>query len=423
MGGSHYPIPCSIISTRKDCKTPQQYHDVPTTSWRISIQSMDSFQGLTPKSPSSWHRPLASKDLALYDNESWNDPRDFVKPVKAIALPQDVPSTSDSRLIKLENKVQRLMEVYLAPTQTIQVNKVSSSCKICSGPHDTQYCMKNPEQTFVDYASSRTNEVGGKRFTLNHGPRNFNDATNTWKEKPNFNWAHTQTFTNPQGGSVSIYSSSYQIRLEKALLDFDSHQEKRLSHLKTQLRQQQDQMIRKINLLWKTISKNLNNAYPPENAGNSMAPKSIAAISHDEREELRKKGIKRPSKLLSLKYLSLASIKELNKNPSAPKCVHFVNSIVILSTDSDTEEKDVSSTNACDLNLGGMVKGKEGVKEQGKEENEMETDMKVDEVIEEEESEFETDEEVKEILKEEEDDKDGETFNLFLTMEELTHHE
>ncbi|GKA99514.1 hypothetical protein Tco_0827508 [Tanacetum coccineum] len=47
-----------------------------------------------------------------------------------------------------------------------------------------------------------------------------------------------------------------------------------------------------------------------------------------------------------------------------------------------------------------MVKGKEGVKE----ENEMETDMEVDEVIEEEESEFETDEEVEEILEEEEDD-------------------
>ncbi|GKB26767.1 zinc finger, CCHC-type containing protein [Tanacetum coccineum] len=27
------------------------------------------------------------EDLALYDNESWNDPRDFAKPVKAITLP------------------------------------------------------------------------------------------------------------------------------------------------------------------------------------------------------------------------------------------------------------------------------------------------------------------------------------------------
>ncbi|GJT75847.1 hypothetical protein Tco_1042572 [Tanacetum coccineum] len=140
------------------------------------------------------------------------------------------------------------------------------------------------------------------------------------------------------------------------------------------------------------------NAFPRENARNSMAPKSIAAISHDEREELRKKGINGQSKLLSLKYLSPASIKELNKNPSASKRVHFVNLIVILSTDSDTEEEDVSSTNTCDLNLDGMVKGKEWVKEQDKEENEMETDMEVDEVIEEEESEFETDEEVEEIL-------------------------
>ncbi|GJU03927.1 MAK10-like protein [Tanacetum coccineum] len=57
------------------------------------------------------------QDLALYDNESWNDPRDFAKPVKAITLPQDVPSTSDRRLIELENQVQRLMKAHLAPTQ------------------------------------------------------------------------------------------------------------------------------------------------------------------------------------------------------------------------------------------------------------------------------------------------------------------
>ncbi|GJZ95743.1 hypothetical protein Tco_0668077 [Tanacetum coccineum] len=117
MGGSYYPNPCSILFTGKDRKTSQRYPDVPTTSWRISIRSMDSFQGLTPKSPSSWHRPLAPKDLALYDNESWNNPRDFAKPVKAISLPQDVPSTSDRRLIELETQVQRLMEAHLAPTQ------------------------------------------------------------------------------------------------------------------------------------------------------------------------------------------------------------------------------------------------------------------------------------------------------------------
>ncbi|GJV31757.1 hypothetical protein Tco_1392157 [Tanacetum coccineum] len=100
---------------------------------------MDSFQGLTPKVPHHgidlWHQvqifydhvnqatrhaidhsaggKLCDKsaeeswelieDLALDENESWNDPRDFAKPVKEISLPQDVPITSDCRLIELEN--------------------------------------------------------------------------------------------------------------------------------------------------------------------------------------------------------------------------------------------------------------------------------------------------------------------------------
>ncbi|GKA99626.1 hypothetical protein Tco_0827620 [Tanacetum coccineum] len=53
------------------------------------------------------------------------------------------------------------MEAHLAPKQPIQVNKITSSCEICSGPHDTQYCMENPEQAFVEYASSRIDEAGG----------------------------------------------------------------------------------------------------------------------------------------------------------------------------------------------------------------------------------------------------------------------
>nr|GEY10248.1 MAK10-like protein [Tanacetum cinerariifolium] len=45
------------------------------------------------------------EDLALYDNKSWNDPRDFAKSVKTITLPQDVPSISNRRLIELETRV------------------------------------------------------------------------------------------------------------------------------------------------------------------------------------------------------------------------------------------------------------------------------------------------------------------------------
>ncbi|GKB08962.1 MAK10-like protein [Tanacetum coccineum] len=86
---------------------------------------------------------------------------DFAKPVKEIALPQDVPSISDRRLIELENQVQCLMEAHLAPTQPNQVNKVTTSYEICSGPHDTQYCIEDPKQAFVEYASSRTDEARG----------------------------------------------------------------------------------------------------------------------------------------------------------------------------------------------------------------------------------------------------------------------
>ncbi|GJX16173.1 MAK10-like protein [Tanacetum coccineum] len=91
-----------------------------------------------------------------------NDPRDFAKPVKTIALPQDVPSTSDRHLIELENQVQCLIEAHLTLTQPTQVNKITTLCEICSVPHDTQYCMEDPEQAFVEYAFSCTDEAGGE---------------------------------------------------------------------------------------------------------------------------------------------------------------------------------------------------------------------------------------------------------------------
>nr|GEY27636.1 MAK10-like protein [Tanacetum cinerariifolium] len=212
------------------------------------------------------------EDLALYANKSWNDPKDFAKPFKAIALPQDVSSTSDRRLIEFENQVQHLIEAHLDLTQPTQVNKVTTSCEIYSGPHNTQNYMEDPEHAFVKYASSR---------------------------------------------------------------DFD-YQEKRLSHLRTQLKQQQDDMIGKINLLWKTISEKLNNTPIPESGLYGFRK---YYFNQPYREGgTQKKGIKSPLKLLSLKYLSPTSIIKLNKNPSAPKRIHFVNSIVILSEESEAKQ-------------------------------------------------------------------------------------
>nr|GEV50106.1 reverse transcriptase domain-containing protein [Tanacetum cinerariifolium] len=112
------------------------------------------------KSKSFMTMPLPPQDKPL-TNLLVNDPRDFAKPVKAISLPQDVLSTSDRRLIDLEHQVQHLIEAHIALMQPTQVKKITSLCEICSGPHDTQYCMENPEQAFVEYASSRIDEAGG----------------------------------------------------------------------------------------------------------------------------------------------------------------------------------------------------------------------------------------------------------------------
>nr|GEU59643.1 retrotransposon Orf1 [Tanacetum cinerariifolium] len=124
--------------------------------------------------------------IELLVGNNVNEPRDFPKPVKAIALPQDVPSTFDRRLIELKNQVQRLMEAHRAPTQPTQVNKVTILCEIYSGPHDTQYCMEDPQQAFVEYASSRTDKAGGKWYTFKPEQNNLGDTYNpSWRSHPN----------------------------------------------------------------------------------------------------------------------------------------------------------------------------------------------------------------------------------------------
>nr|GEV35552.1 MAK10-like protein [Tanacetum cinerariifolium] len=322
MGGFYYAFPCSILSTGKDrltSKVPhhginlwlqvQIFYDVVNPATRRTIDQ--STGGKLHDRNAEESRALL-EGLSLYENKSWNDLRDFAKLVRAISLPQDVLSTSDRRLIKLENQVQLLMEAHIAPKQPIQVNKVISSCEICSDPHDTQYCMGNPEQALSSMH-----------------PR----------DKPNFNWVCTQSFTSPQNGSFSTYSSSYQTKLKKALSDFDSHQEKRLSILETLLRQQQDIVINKINNLWKAISERFNDTPTRDTAGNLTTQMNFASADYPTKEKLQSKGIKSPSKLLSSKYLSQSSLAEQNRNPFSLKCVYFVNSITILNKKDEAKEE------------------------------------------------------------------------------------
>nr|GEZ40785.1 hypothetical protein [Tanacetum cinerariifolium] len=133
------------------------------------------------------HRQSLSKAWTRFkDLLQKNDPRDFAMPVKEIMLPQDVASASDRHLIELKNQVQCLMEAHLAPTQPTQVHKITTLCEICSGPHNTQNCVENPKQAFVEYASSRTDEAGGRWYTFKPEQNNLGYTYNpSWKSHPN----------------------------------------------------------------------------------------------------------------------------------------------------------------------------------------------------------------------------------------------
>ncbi|GJZ37756.1 MAK10-like protein [Tanacetum coccineum] len=212
-------LPARSITTWEDLTTrflAQLFQPGRTKKLRndILIRTIDQSAGDKLRDRNAKESWALLEDLALYDNESWNDPRDFAKPVKAIALPQDVPSTSDRRLIELKNQVQCLMEAYLAPTQPTQVNKITTSCEICSGPHDTRYCMEDPEQAFVEYASSRTDEAGGL---------------------------------------VSNFMASQEARLSKFEVDF---------------KQQQSEMTNKINIVLKAITDQITGTLPSDTVKN-----------------------------------------------------------------------------------------------------------------------------------------------------------
>ncbi|GKC83916.1 MAK10-like protein [Tanacetum coccineum] len=134
------------------------------------------------------------KDLALYDNESWNDPKDFAKPVK------------QSLCLKMSR---------------VHSTAASSSSRI-NGPHDTQYCMEDPKQAFVEYASSRTDEAGE--------------------------------------GLVSNFMASQDARLSKFEADF---------------KQQQSEMTNKIDIVLKAITDRIPGALPSDTVKNPKLSTSL----------------------------------------------------------------------------------------------------------------------------------------------------
>ncbi|GJR48658.1 MAK10-like protein [Tanacetum coccineum] len=111
---------------------------------------------------------------------------------------------------------------HLAPMQPTQVNKITTSCDICSGPYNTQYCMENPKQAFAEYASLRTDEAGE--------------------------------------GLVSKFMASQDARLSKFEADFKQHQ---------------SEMSNKISTVLKAISDRIAGALPSDTVKNHNFCKPI----------------------------------------------------------------------------------------------------------------------------------------------------
>nr|GEU86619.1 hypothetical protein [Tanacetum cinerariifolium] len=117
VGGSYYPMPYLILSIEKDCKTPQRYLDVPTTSWRISIRSMYSVQGLTPKreeeissmtktTPGNTKKPTATEaEMLVIEAKTKNGAENEAKN-KSIKTPENEETVEALDSITLDQELE-----------------------------------------------------------------------------------------------------------------------------------------------------------------------------------------------------------------------------------------------------------------------------------------------------------------------------
>nr|GEW40330.1 protein kinase-like domain, concanavalin A-like lectin/glucanase domain protein [Tanacetum cinerariifolium] len=120
------------------------------------------------------------------------------------------------------------------------------------GPHDTQYCMENPKQAFVDYASSCTDEAGGL---------------------------------------VSNFMASQDARLSKFEADF---------------KQQQSETTNKIDTVLKAITDRMEGALPIDTVKNpKLNVNSISPVLNDEEKEVEWIDAEKPLDLIDIREESV----------------------------------------------------------------------------------------------------------------------
>nr|GEW69752.1 hypothetical protein [Tanacetum cinerariifolium] len=71
-------------------------------------------------------------NLALYDHEGWEYPKDFAKSVKAISLPQNTPKMPDRRLLELEDYISYLLKESRTTPETSSMHIPQAYAKVIS---------------------------------------------------------------------------------------------------------------------------------------------------------------------------------------------------------------------------------------------------------------------------------------------------
>ncbi|GKE80196.1 hypothetical protein Tco_1550196 [Tanacetum coccineum] len=236
--------------------------------------------------------------------------------------------------------------------------------------------MEDLEQTSVEYASAYINETNKRPFIASKGTQTFNEATHAWKDKPNFDWACTQTFKRPQQGLAFTHPSNtslnYQTNLEKVLSDFDLKHRQRLSNLGNQLKQQ-DVTLDRLNALGNKFSERFENSPSLNDLATSVAHVNVVVSdSVETRTSPCKSAIKCPSKMLSSKYQASPSLKTNNERSSSPKRVYFVNAITIVDKDDESREAQQIESDNKEMAPGNEVELNEGKEEMSSDQSEIE---------------------------------------------------
>ncbi|GJT02535.1 hypothetical protein Tco_0823704 [Tanacetum coccineum] len=145
--------------------------------------------------------------------------------------------------------------------------------------------MEDPEQAFVEYVSSRTDEAGGKKYTFKPEQNNLGDTYNpSWISHPNLRWRQPQNpqnnFPNPPNqfqpnGYISNRSFNNrpqnfnnQSNIEGLVFKFMASQDARLSKFEADFKRKQGEMTYKIDTMLKAITDQIAGTLPSDTVKN-----------------------------------------------------------------------------------------------------------------------------------------------------------